>query len=100
MFTRRGRDDTVSHLSGGGMSPSSFANDFCHHLKCHLPCDSWLYDFTVGETGLSAAAKAAKKAKAVQKIERKEAKKVGKSKKDGAVDEEDLEAILDNVGVL
>ncbi|EJD07185.1 galactose oxidase [Fomitiporia mediterranea MF3/22] len=49
------------------------------------------------ETG-KAAAKAAKKAKAAQKIERKEVKKAGKSKKDGAAaDEDDLEAILENM---
>ena len=45
-----------------------------------------------------AAAKAAKKAKISQKNERKEVKKVGKSKS-GAVDEEDLEAILENVSL-
>jgi hypothetical protein len=43
-----------------------------------------------------AAAKAAKKAKAAQKIERKEKKKLGKVK-DEFEDDQDLEAILENV---
>jgi hypothetical protein len=43
-----------------------------------------------------AAAKAAKKAKAAQKIERKEKKKLGKAK-DEFEDDQDLEAILENV---
>ncbi|KAL5492045.1 KEL3_1 [Sanghuangporus weigelae] len=43
-----------------------------------------------------AAIKVAKKAKAVLKVERKEAKKIGKSKKD-TTDEEDLEAVLENM---
>jgi ribosomal protein L12E/L44/L45/RPP1/RPP2 len=43
-----------------------------------------------------AAAKAAKKAKAAQKIERKEKKKSGKAK-DEFEDDQDLEAILENV---
>jgi hypothetical protein len=42
------------------------------------------------------AAKAAKKAKAAQKIERKEKKKTGKAK-DEFDDDQDLEAILENV---
>ena len=49
----------------------------------------------VSETGKSAA-KAAKKAKAAAKNERKETRKIGKQKND-VVDEEDLEAILENV---
>jgi len=43
-----------------------------------------------------AAAKAAKKAKATQKIERKEKRKLGKAK-DEFDDDQDLEAILENV---
>lgn len=43
-----------------------------------------------------AAAKAAKKVRAVQKIERKEKKKQGKTK-DEFDDDQDLEAILENV---
>jgi hypothetical protein len=53
-----------------------------------------------GGGGGKTAAKAAKKAKAAAKVERKETKKAGKERaKDKRADDDDLEAILDQVSV-
>lgn len=68
-----------------------------------LAVSSWWRRLTMGKKKAlpnaqttKAAARAAKKAKAAQKTERKEKRKIGKAK-DEFDDDQDLEAILENV---